>query len=665
MNVGRYMIVWTLFGLLWLAQGLHACTYPVIVIVNSPKYTAPNVPETLTAECTSGGPIVQWFWTPFSLITSDPYYSEGIGSFSATGKYRVRAKARNAYGWSDYASGYVWVLKMNQVITDPCVADESELNPGLFLGKGHTATVKLRYLPPDLPTYDGGSEKLLALDSASWTVKVYDGSTLIIYGSDKEQVWPLAPTRQVTVEGYDWGLARLDLSYYRAPNTMGEADQINVTVVETDLDIPGVSDADEETVGGFLALNDNDDNYSLALDLNELAPFTPYTDNDVRDVLLTLLPDWLDTGIVKLEATANPNKIRAWNDFTRTNIIFPTGGNYYATWDISAQLPPWSVGLEGCSPSGDLRDVELTLSYSTPGRVVHADKVRMTVVDVDFVEDPTQYNGFDSYTNSFFPRLSLDASFENVARAEITPASAASNVYFVVTTGSSVSVSPSPATASPQTVTFTGSAEGSSTVHAKLGSSGPTGVDAAVIKADAYTLDWYNVAVRVVHETSYNSTDPYTEAELGSYLNGVVYNQAMVHFEVKKFDPMTVHFDLNGDGKLEVSESGWTSEQNFIINNCDPGTSYEKVVFVVDRPTLNYGGQADSPGRYAFVYPDKSTDERHDTAHELGHAIPGLPDLNVPQSADQNNLMWWQSNGGTTLRSGQWQLIQDMKPPDP
>jgi hypothetical protein len=120
---------------------------------------------------------------------------------------------------------------MNQVITDPCVADASELNPGLFLGVGNTATVKLRYLPTNLADA-GGSEKLLALDSASWTVKVYDGGTLIIYGSDKEQVWPLAPTRQVTVEGYEPGIARLDLSYYRDPVRLGETDQINVTVVE-------------------------------------------------------------------------------------------------------------------------------------------------------------------------------------------------------------------------------------------------------------------------------------------------------------------------------------------------------------------------------------------------------------------------------------------------
>jgi hypothetical protein len=553
---------------------------------------------------------------------------------------------------------------MNQVITDPCVADASELNPGLFLGKGHTATVKLRYLPTNLADA-GGSEKLLALDTASSILKVYDGGTLIIYGSDKEQVWPLAPTRQVTVEGYDWGLARLDLSYYRAPYTLGEADQINVTVVETDLDVPGVSDADEETVGGFIALNDDDDNYNLALDLNELAPFTPYTDNDVRDVLLTLLPDWLDSGIVKLEATANPNKIRAWNDFTRTNLIFPNGGNYYATWDISSQSPPWSVGLEGCSPSGDLRDVELTLSYTTAGRVVHADKVRMTVVDVDFVEDPSQYNGFDSYTSSFSPELSLDASYNNLARAEITPASAASNVYFVVTAGSSVSVSPSPATTSPQTVTFTGSAEGYSIVHAKLGSSGPTGVDAGVMRVEAYGRDSYRVAVRVIHETNYNSTDPYTAAELESYLDGVVYNQAVVDFDVNKLDPMTLHFDLNGDGKLDTS-SWRTLEEEVIINNCDPGSPYEKVVFIVNRPNTNKCGCASAGGRYAFVFPDMGCDNRNTTAHELGHAIAGLPDLNLPESGDQYNLMWsTYLPDQTILRSGQWQQIQDIKPPNP
>jgi len=183
------------------------------------------------------------------MLTSDSYHSTGSGSYSDPGHYPVVVS-----GWNGYHSGYgfgsVWVLRMNQVITDPCVADASELNPGLFLGKGNTATVKLRYLPTDLADA-GGSEKLLALDSASWTVKVYDGSTLIIYGSDKEQVWSLAPTRQVTVEGYEPGIARLDLSYYRAPYTLGEADQINVTVVrvyQVHINASGWYDVTDDTI---------------------------------------------------------------------------------------------------------------------------------------------------------------------------------------------------------------------------------------------------------------------------------------------------------------------------------------------------------------------------------------------------------------------------------
>jgi len=62
MNVSRRMKMWALFGLLWVAQGVHACSYPVIVIYNTPCFTAPGAAASLSANCISGGPIWWWSW---------------------------------------------------------------------------------------------------------------------------------------------------------------------------------------------------------------------------------------------------------------------------------------------------------------------------------------------------------------------------------------------------------------------------------------------------------------------------------------------------------------------------------------------------------------------------------------------------------------------------
>jgi hypothetical protein len=529
-----------------------------------------------------------------------------------------------------------------------------------FIGVGRTTSLSMAYAPANLYA---GYKELSADIFAMGAIEVLQGQQVIISASDPKETWALPGPATVTVRGSSPGQGTLTLRYtpdgqvYPGGDPYN-GDSVTVTVVETDLDIPGVSDGDEETVGGFVALNDDDDNGDGTPDKDQLGP---HTEDDLRGIGLGFEPSWLQTGIIKLEATAGASLIRVWSDASKTYIVFPSGGQYYAQWDLSTQTLPWSLGVEGCVPSGALRNVELTLSYIMGGSVIHDDKVRMTVVDVDFVQHPNQVYGFDDYTNPFYPQKSVKADGSDVVRAEITPASAASNVYFVRTTGSSVDASPSPATTSPETVTFTGNDEGFSVVHAMLGSSGLYGVDAAVIGASAYFEDSYSVAVRVVHETSYNSSDPYTGAQLETYLNDQVYNQAVVNWTtVTKLPAMTVHFDLNNDGKLDMS-SWRTAEQEVIISNCDPG-GFEQVVFIVDHPNPAMCGGSQYGVKYAFVFPDESPDERQTTAHELGHAAFYLDDLDSPASADHYNLMWHDATyDGNRLRKSQWGIIQSGK----
>ena len=427
-------------------------------------------------------------------------------------------------------------------------------------------------------------------------------------------------------------------------------DKINLTVVQVDLDMSGVSDSEETYKGGFIALNDDDDDTQVDKDDGTVAG-----EIDLMGIHLNILPS-LTIGQVKLEATDGSSKIDLWDGINKGpghHITLPK------TWDLSSEsLPAATWGVEGINTSSSLRDVELKLSYIKDSSTIHSDIVKFTVIDVDFVEDTSQTYGFDEYTDPFYPHKSVKNSDSDTAKAQIAGASLASSVYFVHTTGTSIIVSPSQASSSPQTVTFTGIAEGFSVIWAKLNSSGAYGTNAAVIGVPAYNEDSYTLAVRVVHETSYTSTDPYTEAELQNYLNNTIYNQAIVNWTVTKHGDIRVHFDL--DDNLMLDTSSWaTAEMNFIINNCDPPGNYDKVIFIVNRPNPVLCGCTIMGGKYAFVFPDVSNHDERTTAHELGHAAFSLGDLKAPASNDHQNVMWETDEyNGEKLRFSQWEQIQ-------
>ncbi|MFA5239263.1 MAG: hypothetical protein WC476_06095 [Phycisphaerae bacterium] len=151
------------------------------------------------------------------------------------------------------------------------------------------------------------------------------------------------------------------------------------------------------------------------------------------------------------------------------------------------------------------------------------------------------------------------------------------------------------------------------------------------------------------------STDPYSEAALKDYLNNTVYNQAIVKWTtVEKLPAMTVNFDLDRDGKLDVGSICWEDEPQAIINQCDPG-GYHKIVFIVNNPDHSYCGVSGKGDRYAFIFPNVSSSELITTAHELGHATFELDDL----TDDGQNLMYYSDQyDGTELRKWQWYNIQ-------
>ena len=152
------------------------------------------------------------------------------------------------------------------------------------------------------------------------------------------------------------------------------------------------------------------------------------------------------------------------------------------------------------------------------------------------------------------------------------------------------------------------------------------------------------------------STDPYTDAQLQSYLNGIVYNQVIVRCtEVEKLPPMTVNFDLNRDGYIDVTS--WpTSEMSVIMSQCDD-LNYTHMIFVVNNPSDGSAGFMDFGQKWGFIHPETGCPNMLQvTAHELGHGRGEF----VHTPSDLENLMYnYCNNSPWRLRKQQWKDIQD------
>jgi len=168
-----------------------------------------------------------------------------------------------------------------------------------------------------------------------------------------------------------------------------------ITVVEADVDVAGVADEVEESTGGFIALNDDDDDGDGVIDYDDgynkdgipgNADDENPSEDDLTDIGFDLLPSWLDAGSVTLSQTGG-DKVALWYGMERLTLPMD--------WDLSDPqeradfedfcLDSWAswVYIEGIAVSANLRDVEFKLSYASAGTVVHEDIVKLTVVQVD------------------------------------------------------------------------------------------------------------------------------------------------------------------------------------------------------------------------------------------------------------------------------------------
>ena len=94
-------------------------------------------------------------------------------------------------------------------------------------------------------------------------------------------------------------------------------DRVKLTVVQVDLDFGGVPDNDETDPGGFLCLNDDDDNGNGVPDKDEPGPTAG--ENDLKALTVSIDPAL--TGTVTLSAIAGATKIKLYENADRSNPV--------------------------------------------------------------------------------------------------------------------------------------------------------------------------------------------------------------------------------------------------------------------------------------------------------------------------------------------------------
>jgi hypothetical protein len=169
------------------------------------------------------------------------------------------------------------------------------------------------------------------------------------------------------------------------------------------------------------------------------------------------------------------------------------------------------------------------------------------------------------------------------------------------------------------------------------------------MKVKTFSRKIKTVAVRLVHEKNYKSTD-LSDADIKARLKKV-YEQAVVEFTLTRLPEKTVEFDKNKDGKIDVDS--WMSDEMKAVRDACKDDSYDFNIFLVDKPSDGSFGFMDLNQRYGFVHADKTTTPLKSFSHELGHG-QGLEH----QQTDTDNLMK-QGEGDNMwrLRKDQWDKI--------
>jgi len=169
------------------------------------------------------------------------------------------------------------------------------------------------------------------------------------------------------------------------------ADYVRVTTVQVNMEMDGVYHANKTSQGGFIALNDDDDDENQVEDRLQagLGEVTG-EDNLVQITLNRIEPQALSGNVTLRLSAGRGGGIWLWDNPTLTGspIILPK--NYSTPADL-----PQTLYVQGFTTSTGVRDYELTLEYSV-GYQSFADRIRITVVDVETVQNDTRVD-LDTY----------------------------------------------------------------------------------------------------------------------------------------------------------------------------------------------------------------------------------------------------------------------------
>ncbi len=261
---------------------------------------------------------------------------------------------------------------------------------------------------------------------------------------------------------------------------------------------------------------------------------------------------------------------------------------------------------------------------------------------VAFHEDGDKY-GWDDKTDAAVPWKSVELGKSDTVKAKITPADKAAAAEFVSDDTAKATVSPAKASSATQVVTVTGVGKGESEVKSTC-----RGMGLGKFKVACYVKKTKTIAVRLVHEKHYTSTDV-SDASITAALKKA-YKQAVLEFTLTRLPAKTVEFDKDRVGKIDVDS--WMSDPMKAIRDACKDDSYDFNIFLVDKPTDGSLGFMDFNQKYGFMHADNISGDALVIAHEIGHG-QGL----AHTASDADNLMHPTNANVFRLRKSQWDQL--------
>jgi len=406
MNRRLFTGVFFLVSLCFIAGESYACPILKAIIAHpDPKWVMKRVEIGFdgSGSFCKDGTIVDCDWTLPGAYDVN-YYKVNCPKdcvsckFGTPGPRTVRLKVRDNKGRTDTDTCTVYVVAVDVDMSG--VSEDDEETIGGYVGDNrdddnlngipdiHDTTVNgendlveigLSVEPNNLP----GQVELNVGWSSAFKVWRYPDKRVLIIPSNDPCHWPCcerwppsAVPKKLYLEGNGGGQYTLSLLYIDPNGNYVASDGVKYTGAGVELYMDGVEDSEykteEETIGGFIGLNDDDDNNNGIPDCNEGGPVI--NENDLK--LITLAYVFPGSGNVTLKALAGGEKIRIWESPIKE-------GNSVSLPATFPGIPSSkSLYVEGIQTSLTPRDITLALEYPIGGKTFY-DKIKATVVKVN------------------------------------------------------------------------------------------------------------------------------------------------------------------------------------------------------------------------------------------------------------------------------------------